>query len=200
MLWWLTMATSQHPIDEWPNYIAPQHILKYQRGTLQLHRKIMYIKVKKKSKSWVCSIIWKDVSSVVFFNSAIDVDDFIVCGRLFHTCGSAKAKERLPNSDRGFSTTKLPEDDERSHCLAATTVTGIHSSARYNGARLCRACTQRDTVWNRCVVALGASRGFVGRLICGHIFGDGKWLVAAFMTCWRQSKLKSGSSAKMQLQ
>ena len=51
------------------------------------------------------------------FKTATDVDDFIVCGRLFHACGPAKAKARLPNSDRGFATTRLPADEERSRPL-----------------------------------------------------------------------------------
>ena len=77
--------------------------------------------------------------SSVAFKAATDVDDFNVCGRLFHACGPAKAKPRLPNSVRDFGTTRLPVDEERSHCLVATTITGIHSSARYDSARLRRA-------------------------------------------------------------
>ena len=79
------------------------------------------------------------MSSDGYFKTATDVDDFIVCGRLFHACGPVKAKACLPNSDRGFGTTILPVDEKCCHCLAAITVTGIRSSARYDDARLCRA-------------------------------------------------------------
>ena len=98
----------------------------------------MQIKVNKKIRR-VCSIVWKDVSSVVFLKTATNVDDFIVCGRSFHACGPAKAKARLPNSVQGFGTTRLSAAEERNHCLAATAIIGIHSSARYDGTRLCRA-------------------------------------------------------------
>ena len=57
-------------------------------------------------------------------------------GRLLH---AAKTKACLPNSDRGFGTTRFPADEERGRCLAATAVTGKHSSARCDGAMLCRA-------------------------------------------------------------
>ena len=89
----------------------------------------MRIKLKK-SKSGEFVALSENVSSDVFLKTATDVDDFIVCGRLFRACGPAKAKARLPNSDRGFGTTRFPADEERSRCLAATTVTGIHSSTR----------------------------------------------------------------------
>ena len=79
------------------------------------------------------------MSLVVFLKTATDINDFIICGRLFHACSPAKAKARLPNSDRGFGTTRLSVDVEHSRCLAVTAVTGIHSSARYDGAKLCRA-------------------------------------------------------------
>ena len=52
---------------------------------------------------------------------------------------SSEGISTLANSDQGFSTTRLPADEERSRCLAAAAVTGIHSSARYDRARLCRA-------------------------------------------------------------
>ena len=68
--------------------------------------------------------------------TATDVDDFVACDRLFHACGSAKVKARWPNNDRQLCTTRLPADGERSSCLAATAVTEIHCSGRYNGARL----------------------------------------------------------------
>ena len=74
-----------------------------------------------------------------FLKAANDVDEFIVCCRLLHACGPAKTRAHLPNSVRGFGTTRLPADEERSRFLAATAVTGIHSSARYDSARLCRA-------------------------------------------------------------
>ena len=71
--------------------------------------------------------------TLFFLKTATDVDNFVVCGRLLHTCGPAKVKACLPNSAR------LPEDVERSRCLAATAATGIHSSARYDGTSLCMA-------------------------------------------------------------
>ena len=71
--------------------------------------------------------------SSVFFKTVTDVDYFIGCGTLFPAFGPAKAKACLSNSDRGFGTTRSPADEQRSRCLAATAVTGIHSSARYNG-------------------------------------------------------------------
>ena len=77
--------------------------------------------------------------SDVFLKIATDIDDFINYGRLFHVCSPAKAKACLPNSDRGFGTIRLPADEERSRCFASTAVTVIYSSARSDGARLCRA-------------------------------------------------------------
>ena len=117
------------------------------------------------------------MSSVVFFKTATDVDDFIDCGRLFHACGPAKVKAHLSHSDRGFGTTRMPADEERSRCLAATAVILMHSSARSTTVRGCVVpYTPRDTVLIRCVVALGASGRPIGPPICGHIFGDGKRL------------------------
>ena len=40
---------------------------------------------------------------------------------------AVKAKVRSPNSDRGFGMKKLLADEERFHCLVATTVTRMNS-------------------------------------------------------------------------
>ena len=78
------------------------------------------------------------MSSVVFM-TATEADGFIVYGRLLHAYSPAKAKARLPNSNRGFCAIRLTTDEERRRCLTATTVTEMHTSARYVGARLYRA-------------------------------------------------------------
>ena len=87
----------------------------------------MQIKENKESKSGEFVALSERMCLQMFLKSATDVDDFIVCGRLFHACGPAKAKAHPPNSDRRFGTTRFPADEERSRCLAATAVTGIHS-------------------------------------------------------------------------
>ena len=128
---------------------------------LQSYRKITQIKVNKQIKiRRVCSFVWDDVF-IWSMKTATDVDDFIACDRLFHACGPAKAKARWPNYDQHFRTTRLPADEERSSCLAATTVTEIHCSGRYNDARLCRAlhtvrhslnsiCSGTRSQWRSC--------------------------------------------------
>ena len=112
----------------------------------------------------------------LFLKSATDVDDFLVCGRLFHACGPANAKARLPNSVRGFGTTRLPADEERSCCLAATTVTGIYSSARYDGARLCRALYTLRHNLNSMRCGTRTQWRFCSTSYMWSFFGDGKWL------------------------
>ena len=77
--------------------------------------------------------------SVCSLKTATDAHDFIICGRVFNVCGLAMAKACLPNSDRGLGIIRLPADGECNRCLAATTVTDMHMSTRYDGARLCRA-------------------------------------------------------------
>ena len=128
-------------------------------------------------------------------------NDIIVCGKLFHACGPAKARARLPNSDRGFGTTRFLADEKRSHCLAATAVTGIHSSARYDGARLCMALyTMRHSLKSMHYGTRSQWRSCRTSDMWSNFLRREMTLTAAFMTCWRRFRLKSGNPAKMQLQ
>ena len=65
-----------------------------------------------------------------FFKMATVDNHFIVCGRLFHACGLAKAKARLLNSDRGFDTTRLPADEELGRLLTIAKTVKSHKFDR----------------------------------------------------------------------
>ena len=136
------------------------------------------------SKSGEFVALSEKVCLEMFLKSATDVDDFIVCGRLFHACGPAKAKARLPNSDRGFGTTRFPADEEHSRFLAATEVTGIHSSARYDGARLCRVLyTMRNSLNSMRCGTWSQLRSCRTSDMWSYFLRRETTLAAAFMTC-----------------
>ena len=107
----------------------------------------MQIKENKKAKSGEFVALSEKMFLQMFFEDSYRCRWFYRLWQTVPCVRSSEGKSSLANSDRGFDT-RFPTDEERSRWPAATTVTGIHSSVRYDGARLCRTLYTVRYSWN----------------------------------------------------
>ena len=130
----------------------------------------MHIKVN--TTIWrVCSIVWKEVSTVVLF-------ELLQLSRILtfvadYSMGAVQRSQK--HSWPTMIEASIRQDCRRMNIVADTWLLLLQLECTVQLDTMVRccvgSCTPCDTVEIRCVVALRASGGLVGRLICDHILG-----------------------------